>query len=218
MKKTLTILAILAVALVAMMGSVNAATVSVQPTNVQVVNPGETVTITIKMDQPSKGFSCVLHYPAEIFDFEDADCMVNSSIAGQVNIGVLDVTGKGTAQTATIKLKVKESQTINTTQTFNVSDIDISNTDNDDQPTSGQLIITTTPEGPTPGEGTTTPEGKPANPEDTQSTPVESEGPVVGTDGKVITRIPQTGAPVFIGAGVLLVVAGTLFAVKKLRK
>ena len=81
MKKTLAILAIVVVALVAMMSSVNAATVNVQPTNVQKISKGETVTVTVNT-VPAQGFQFSMKYDASSFEYvpnAEAGEFVNSN-------------------------------------------------------------------------------------------------------------------------------------------
>lgn len=220
MKKTLTILAIVVVALVAMMSSVNAATVNVQPNNVQKVNEGETVKVTVKV-APCNGFSCYLKYDPAVFQFESADCAVNSKTAGTVRIAVLDITATNKAETATITFKALK--TIDATQSFSVTDIDRDGTP--DANTTGELTIVkvepSTEPSPAPGGETTTPT-EPSNPTNsetkTETTTTSAENQKVGTDGKVINKLPQTGAPVYIIAITLVTLAGAALVIKKVRK
>lgn len=217
MKKTLTILAIVVVALVAMMSSVNAATVNVQPNNVQKVNEGETVKVTVKV-APCNGFSCYLKYDPSVFQFESADCAVNSKTAGTVKIAVLDITATNKAETATITFKALK--TIDATQSFSVTDIDRDGTP--DANTTGELTIVkvepSTEPSPAPGGETTTPSNPADSGTEKETTTTPAGDQKVGTDGKVIDKLPQTGAPVYIIAATLVTLAGAALVVKKVRK
>ena len=222
MKKTLTILAIVVVALVAMMSSVNAASVNVQPTNVQIVKAGEEVTVTVGF-AACKGITFDLTYDSDNFEYKSSNARVNAETAGKLTAGNIDAGGNLTS--VTFKFKALKDITA-TPKAFSATNMKLSG-GTDDSTAAGSLVITpatteptTEPtDKPTTGGETTKPgdtTGKPAA--STESPATSEEETVVGTNGKAITKLPQTGAPVFIGVIALVAVVGAVFAIRKIRK
>ena len=91
----------------------------------------------------------------------------------------------------------------------------------------GELVVTpSTPipggstgsEGSSTGDTTTTePSGSESEATDTETSSTD-DSTIVGTDGNVITKIPQTGAPVYLGVIALVAIAGSVLVVRKIRK
>lgn len=216
MKKTIVGVAILAIALIVMMGSVNAASVTVDKTEVK---KGDIVTISINIDKQVNGIQFNVSYNPNNFEYigTDTGALAPEENASNGLVKVVASSGSKTANKATLTFKAladtqgedfvvsnfkAEGEALNN----NSVKVKVSTTPVVEEPT------TPDNEGNKPVEGTTTPvtDKKPQTVETTQKA-----GEKVGTNGKVITKLPQTGTPVFIGAIALIVVAGVVLVVKK---
>ena len=232
MKKILTILAIVVVALVAMMSSVNAATVNVEPAKTKQVKEGDIITVTVNT-VPAQGFQFVMNYDNSIFEYQP-----NEGAGEFVNYkdepGVLTVLKNAApAKTSSITFKFKALKKLELvtddaskmiSYPFSVSDLQVSRADKEEATSAnGNLVITAT----TAGGETTSPSGSTNKPQggETTKTPTESDkktktsGDVkIGTNGKPIEKLPQTGAPIYMGAGVAIALVVAAVAIKKIRK
>lgn len=216
MKKTIVGVAILAIALIVMMGSVNAASVTVDKTEVK---KGDIVTISINIDKQVNGIQFNVSYNPNNFEYigTDTGALAPEENASNGLVKVVASSGSKTANKATLTFKAladtqgedfvvsnfkAEGEALNN----NSVKVKVSTTPVVEEPT------TPDNEGNKPVEGTTTPvtDKKAQTVETTQKA-----GEKVGTNGKVITKLPQTGTPVFIGAIALIVVAGVVLVVKK---
>lgn len=215
MKKTLTILTILVVALIAMMGSVNAAA------TLGVKQEGNIVTVTLSLAEASNKVQFNLTYKNALLTYDSIKVgdlgmvEVNTDEAGLLKIAALG-SGNQKANSVTITFKVNEgaegkeadfaiSNFKGTTETLvnTATSLTI-------EKTSTTPTTPTTPEQQTPTTTPTTPT------QSTQST--NNNSAKVGTNGKTLTKLPQTGTPLYAVA-VAVIVAGVIaLAVRKIRK
>lgn len=217
MKKTLTILTIIAIALVAMMSSVNAATFTASPAETTKLSAGDTVTVTLGTTGAS-GIQFDLAYPAG-FEYVKAEgasiCEVNTDTAGQLTVlnfgsDKVVITFKATQEmTADKEALVKEF----TVSNYQASDVE-------ETTTSGVAKVTINPvANPDPSpSGDPDPKPSPSEvPSPSPSSETEGDG-VEGTNGDELNELPKTGAPVYVGAIAVIVLAGAVLVVRKIRK
>ena len=226
MKKTLTILTIIAIALVAMMSSVNAATVSASPAETTKLSVGDTVTVTIGTEG-AEGLQFDLAYPAG-FEYVKATASATCDVrqdAGSLGIATF-------ANSVTVTFKATEEMVAgeeNLVKEFVVSNYKASGTDDRAGATATVTIKAEEPapsEEPSPspsgnpGEGSG--EGSGENPTGDKTSPSPSsktdEDGVEGTNGEELNELPKTGAPIYIGAIAVIVLAGAVLVVRKIRK
>lgn len=213
MKKIVSILTILVIALIAMVGSVNAASINVQPSNVQKVNEGQEVLVTVSFPE-TRGPLFTLTYDKNNFEYVSADALsVNHETPGKLVIGTV-----ASEPLTSLTVKFKALKTIDATQEFSVTDIDLGGTPDADA--TGSLVITTTP--PSEGETTQPTPSEPTTSEGSETTtPSEktNEGEeIVGTNGETIKELPQAGVPVFIGIISAIAIVAVVLAVRRIRK
>lgn len=229
MKKTIVVVAILAMVLITMMGSVNAASV----TAAKEVEKGKTVTVTLNM-KPTASVGFELAYDKNVFSFEGGSAGAlgvvdkEGNTNGIVNVQLFAINGTSTTETVTLNFKANETTT--TAKAFTVSDfvtedneamatptvsvavkapVEIKDDDNKGDVTDkNQGNQGTTNQG---NQGTTTPAENKAQ----GSTTTTSTNGKVGTDGKVITKLPQTGAPVYIAVATIIAIAGVALVARK---
>lgn len=242
MKKSMTILAIILIALVAMMGSVNAASITANPATAKKISVGDTVTVTVTTKKDD-AIQFNMTYPDgfEYVSTKASDGMaleVNTKTAGALKVVAYGAQGDTVTMTfkATKEIAPKAAEEIK--KDFVASKLILGN--EDDSFTNGTATVTVkgeeptaTPETTPSTEPTTTPEDpNGANPgttnkEDGKGTETEKgttgaatneSGEKVGTDGNVIKKLPQTGAPVFAGAGIVAAIALAVVAGRKIRK
>ncbi len=233
MKKTLTILTILAIALVAMMGSVNATTDFVGSGDAVV---GGIVSVTIKVPDaaPIGSLDSKVTYDTNLLTytgckFDNASKLSADAIDRngtiQISAFAMGDGGMATFTYATLNFTAKApgvakftildgSFDTNTHETLGNNEVTVNITAPTTEPT-------TDPTGdPTDAPATTTPStpGSTNGKSDDTSKPAEKEGEFVGTDGKTHSTLPNTGAPVYIGAGVVIALAGAALVIRKIRK
>lgn len=232
MKKTLTILVILAITLIAMIGNVNATTtMSVNPSEVEEIKAGETVTLTIDAGE-GKGVQYVVSYDKDKFTYDDTTTRKNNQTIMATNsdykgTGNIFVSALSTKQTLTFTAKVDipaaEAEQI---FKFNATDILVNEAENTETAEATLTVKKVDPVIQPEEQGNQGNAANPGNTDNGSDTNKESDGgnsdsttdEKVGTNGKVIKKLPQTGMPVYVGTIALVVIAGVVLAVKKIRK
>ncbi len=234
MKKTIVVVAILAMVLITMMGSVNAASVTAN----KEVEKGKTVTVTLSM-KPTSSVGFELSYNKANFEFlgGSAGALGTIDTAGNTD-GVVNVqlfATNGTSKTESVTLNFKAKETTTDAKAFTVSDFTTEDYEDMTNPT--VTVKVTAPVEVKPGEnggqqnptnptkptqpstdnnqqGTTT---TPSTDDKQQGTTTNSQSSngKVGTNGKVITKLPQTGAPVYIAVAVIIALAGVALVARK---
>ena len=209
MKKSLTILTIAILAIMTFAGFVNAASVTVSPTNVQKVEAGETVSVTVNF-AACKGYTFDLTYDSASFTYVSATkgASVNDEVPGTLSIGQIDASGSLTS----VQITFRTLKAIDATQAFSVSKLKLSGA-TDDATVNGSLVVTPEEPGtpPSGGEqgGEKTPGAGSGNADSGSSTSGK-----VDKNGNEITEIPNAGAPIFVGAVAIILVAGAVLVIR----
>lgn len=224
MKKSILGIVIIAMVVIAMMvGNVNAANLAV---NNQEVKKGDVVTVSVNTEEASQAVEFVLNYDATKFEYVADSAastlgapIVNASEAGVIRLVVTDPIKTTNAVTLQFKAIEDTEGAVFTASNFS--------TDKEEELTVASVtvkVVTETPVEPenpvdpeTPVEPTT-PETPADNNEGTTTNNNTNANEKVGTNGQVITKLPQTGTPVFIGAAVVIALAGIALVVRKNRK
>lgn len=224
MKKSILGIVIIAMVVIAMMvGNVNAANLAV---NNAEVKKGDVVTVSVNTEEASQAVEFVLNYDATKFEYVADSAastlgapIVNASEAGVIRLVVTDPIKTTNAVTLQFKAIEDTEGAVFTASNFS--------TDKDEELTSATAtvkVVTETPVEPenpvdpeTPEEPTT-PETPADNNEGTTTNNNTNANEKVGTNGQVITKLPQTGTPMFIGAAVVIALAGVALVVRKNRK
>ena len=223
MKKTLTILTLLAVMLVAMMSSVNAASVSATPAQVE-QGKGTEVIVKVSVDQKCLGVQFDMEYDTTRFEYVGVQ---DGAFAKPVDGKFTYSYAGGATNEVTVTFKALTDAPVGAGD-FTISNTEFTDTKGDvtgeavTKPTATVEIVAPTPatEAPTDPEakpGSTTQTGDNKGSTDNKGTSTEGEEKI-GTNGEAIKKLPQTGAPLYIGAIALVVVAGAVLAVRKIRK
>ena len=224
MKKTILGIVIIAMIVMAIMvGSVNAASLTV---NNQEVKKGDVVTVSVNTEEAAQAVEFVLNYDATKFEYVADSAastlgapIVNASEAGVIRLVVTDPIKTTNAVTLQFKAIEDTEGAVFTASNFS--------TDKEEELTAASVtvkVVTETPVEPenpvdpeTPEEPTT-PETPADNNEGTTTNNNTNANEKVGTNGQVITKLPQTGTPMFIGAAVVIALAGVALVVRKNRK
>lgn len=224
MKKSILGIVIIAMVVIAMMvGNVNAANLAV---NNQEVKKGDVVTVSVNTEEASQAVEFVLNYDATKFEYVADSAastlgapIVNASEAGVIRLVVTDPIKTTNAVTLQFKAIEDTEGAVFTASNFS--------TDKEEELTAASVtvkVVTETPVEPenpvdpeTPVEPTT-PETPADNNEGTTTNNNTNANEKVGTNGQVITKLPQTGTPMFIGAAVVIALAGVALVVRKNRK
>lgn len=222
MKKTIIGVAILAIALILMMtGSVNAASLTA---NNAEVKKGETVTVTINTEEEAQAVEFVLKYDATKFEYIDgsATTTLGTPTINATEKGVIRfVATNPTETTNKVDLQFKALETteeaVFTASNF-LTDVETEELQNT---TVAVKVVEETPVTPqeptdpeTPGEDVKDPTDTEKD-DQTTNTTQDNADEKVGTDGKVIEKLPQTGTSIFTVVGAILAVAGIVFVVRK---
>ena len=223
MKKTILGVAIIAIVLMMMRGSVNAASVTANAE----VKKGDTVTVTVNVDATA-AVQFEMEYDNAKFEFLGASAGALGDNAGAAKDGVVKVAAfavDGITTTQSVTLTFKALATTEG-EDFTVSGLVTENTGKGETIANPTVVVKVS-------EGTTS--GNNGEQQGTQVKPEENNGEQgttsgdeekttkkeqnakekVGTDGKVIKKLPQTGTPVFMGVAAIIVVAGAVLIVKK---
>ena len=224
MKKSILGIVIIAMVVIAMMvGNVNAANLAV---NNAEVKKGDVVTVSVNTEEASQAVEFVLNYDATKFEYVADSAastlgapIVNASEAGVIRLVVTDPIKTTNAVTLQFKAIEDTEGAVFTASNFS--------TDKEEELTAASVtvkVVTETPVEPenpvdpeTPAEPTT-PETPADNNEGTTTNNNTNANEKVGTNGQVITKLPQTGTPMFIGAAVVIALAGVALVVRKNRK
>lgn len=224
MKKSILGIVIIAMVVIAMMvGNVNAANLAV---NNAEVKKGDVVTVSVNTEEASQAVEFVLNYDATKFEYVADSAastlgapIVNASEAGVIRLVVTDPIKTTNAVTLQFKAIEDTEGAVFTASNFS--------TDKEEELTATSVtvkVVTETPVEPenpvdpeTPEEPTT-PETPEDNNEGTTTNNNTNANEKVGTNGQVITKLPQTGTPMFIGAAVVIALAGVALVVRKNRK
>ena len=224
MKKSILGIVIIAMVVIAMMvGNVNAANLAV---NNQEVKKGDVVTVSVNTEEASQAVEFVLNYDATKFEYVADSAastlgtpVVNANEAGVIRLVVTDPIKTTNAVTLQFKAIEDTEGAVFTASNFS--------TDKEEELTVASVtvkVVTETPVEPenpvdpeTPVEPTT-PETPADNNEGTTTNNNTNANEKVGTNGQVITKLPQTGTPMFIGAAVVIALAGVALVVRKNRK
>ncbi len=220
MKKIITSLTILVVALMTMVGSVNAASVVVSPATSSKITAGQQVKVTVTAG--GEGAKYKVAYDTSKFTFEldetKKDKTITSINPNYRETGELYVVALSTTQTLIFTAKV--DITTSSTLPFTIKELTSVGADNID---SMQTTVTVTPASPTPtpeggeGSGTSSEEGEESSSEADNDS--DSKGKYIDDNGNEITEIAQAGTTYFVGAAIVLValVSGAL-VIRKIRK
>lgn len=206
MKKTLfktTILAIILVA--AILGTtVNAGSVTAPET----VKAGEEVTVNINVDTAMENADITMTYDATKLEYKDKSAtagenmfvQVNADEAGKLIIAVAG--GDNTTKTVSVTFIAKEDITGDAAVAVTSFEANTNET-----LANTTVTIKAAEEAKDPVKD---PDKEP------DKKPTDDNKKPTGTDGKPITKLPQTGAPVFAGAIALVVLtAGAIVLVKR---
>ena len=205
MKKTILGVALIAMLLITMMGSVNAASVSAPAE----VKKGETVAVTVSMASPVKAVEFEMKYDASKFEFTGATAGALGKASASATNGVVTVAiaasdGVSTTETVTLTFTaLAETEAKGFTISNVVSDTDNTITNATASTAVVEDVVVDPEEPETPGN------------DNENKEPVKDEKPA--TDGKVGTdgTIYQAGTPVALGAIALIVVAGVVLVARK---
>lgn len=224
--KVLGILVTLIIMIGVMASQVNAATISASSTE---VNVGDTVTVTVSLEDATQSIGLDLTYNADNFEYvaksatSGLDSLtVNDREAGVVKIAGADPYNSTTYVTFTFVAKantdaaefVASGLYTQSQEALDVSSVSVAVVEKAEEPTNPE--DPTNPEQPE-NPGTDVPSDTENN---TQAgNGANTDAPKVDENGNVITKLPQTGVTVFQVAGVVAVVAiVAVVAVRKLRK
>lgn len=227
MKKSILGIVIIAMVVIAMMvGNVNAANLAV---NNAEVKKGDVVTVSVNTDEAAQAVQFNLSYDATKFEYVDGSAtttlgtpMVNASEAGIIRL--IATNPQATTNSVTLQFKAIEDTE---GATFTASDLSTNTNEELTTATATVKVVTETPVEPenpvdpeTPAEPTTpeTPADNADNNEGTTTNNNTNADEKIGTNGQVITKLPQTGTPVFIGVAVVIALAGIALVVRKNRK
>ena len=203
-----------------MIGNVNAANLAV---NNAEVKKGDVVTVSVNTEETSQAVEFVLNYDATKFEYVADSAtstlgapIVNASEAGIIRLVVTDPIKTTNAVTLQFKAIEDTEGAVFTASNFS--------TDKDEELTTTtatvKVVTETATEPENPGEETPTEPTTPAtdNNEGTTTNNNTNADEKVGTNGQVITKLPQTGTPVFIGVVAVIALAGITLVVRKVRK
>lgn len=217
MKKSLVKTTILAIILVAaILGTtVNAGSVTAPETK----EAGKEVTVDIALNSAAEYNDTVLEFNNKQLTYKS---VAISEGSGSVDAGIISTSGDTTtlkvsaASSGSTITKVSVTFTIAEGATGNIEVKVISNENNTNEAlTNSTVTVKVAEETKDPEKD---PEKDPSkDPEkDPDKKPTNPSGDKVGTDGKPITKLPQTGAPIFAGAIALVVLtAGAIVLVKR---
>ncbi len=219
MKKSLTILTIAILAIVAFTSCVSAAEVKVQPETTQKITKGDVVEVTVNT-VPGQGIGFFMDYDKTNFKCvsESTDTMIVTvgPASRPDSVKVASFKLSGTMSSVTLKFEALNDIVVpageqNKVLSFDVVDLEVSEaTQAEATEATGTLTVTATTPGSTEGEGTGSGNTGAGNGGSGSS---ESEVPV-NKKGETITEIDNAGTPVFAGVIALIVIAGAVLVIK----
>lgn len=224
MKKTIIGVAIIAMFLITMMGSVNAASMTASTNQVEV---DKGVSVVIKTDVTMKAVQFKLNYDTSKFDYTGYTSAAGTTAtvtktAEGLTFALANSAAPEDAKSITLNFTAKAETANVNEETFTISGFKAgTSTEKDNNinaTTTVKVVAATTPVEPEkPGDVTdenNTPAGEENKDNGTTTTETNNSGKV-STNGKVITKLNQTGAPLFIGAAVVVALAGAVLVVRK---
>ena len=211
------------IALVVMIGvmacQVNAADMSANSTEVKV---GDTVTVTLKLDKPTQSIGLDLTYDANSFEYQSVTSDIGDLTTNANNAGIVKVAGSNATKSATYvtftfvaKANTDAADFVGSRffshedETLNTSTVTVAVT---------EPVVEPEPE-PEQPDVEVPDENQPSDTTDVQGGADTNTDVKVDDEGKVITKLPQTGTSIVTVAGIVVavVIAGAI-AVRKLRK
>lgn len=228
MKKTIMGVAIIAIFLITMMGSVNAASMTASASQVEV---DKGVSVTIKTDVPMTGVQFKLNYDKSKFDYTGYTSPVGNAAtvtqtADGLTFALANSAAPADAKTVTLNFTAKATTANANEEAFTISGFKAGTSaekDNDINATTTVKVVAATvvtPEEPDNKGDINNENGNPAeenkdNKDNGTTTTTKNDSGKVGTNGKVITKLNQTGTPLFIGAAVVIALAGAVLVIRK---
>ncbi len=211
MKKTILGIMLTLALVLALVGNVNAAgSVSASATSVKA---GETVEVTVSATA-SAGIQFDMEYKTDYFEY------VGSNVYGQKSdendaggvVTIMAYSSDPTVEKVTLTFKALKDTTVDG-EAFTVSGFI---TDDDQTLTNDSVVVAVTPATPDDDDPTT---DDPTTDDPTTDDPTtdDPEGPT-GSNGEPVDKIPQAGAPIYAGVVAVMVVAGAILLVRKIRK
>lgn len=223
MKKTIMGVAIIAIFLITMMGSVNAASMKASTNQVEV---DKGVSVTISTDVTMKAVQFKLAYDKDNFEYTGYTSKAGTTAtvtqtAEGLTFALANSAAPEDAKSIVLNFTAKAETANVSEETFTISGFKAgTSTEKDNNinaTTTVKVVAATTPVEPEkPGDVTDdnkTPAGE-ENKDNGTETKTDNKG-VVGTDGKTYTKLHQTGAPLFIGAAVVVALAGAVLVIRK---
>lgn len=222
MKKTIMGVAIIAIFLITMMGSVNAASMTASASQVEV---DKGVSVVISTDVTMKAVQFKLNYDTSKFTYTGytskagATATVTPTAEG-LTFALANSAAPEDAKSITLNFTAKAATANVNEETFTISGFKAGTStekDNNINATATvKVVAATTPVEPENPEDNKEEDNKPAeeNKDNGTGTTTDNKG-VVGTDGKTYTKLHQTGAPLFIGAAVVVALAGAVLVIRK---
>ena len=217
MRKTVFKTTILAIILVAVIlgTTVNAGSVTAPET----VKAGEEVTVSINVNTAIENADITMEYDASKLTYKGTNAganmlvQVNADEAGKLIIAVAG--GDNTTKTISVTFTSNKDFTGDAGVKVTSFEANTNETLANTQVTIKAEEIKTPDDDKKPGEDEKDPS---KDPDKKPENPSKPSGDKVGTDGKPITKLPQTGTPVFIGVIALAVATlGAIVLVKRAR-
>lgn len=207
MKKLLSGIVAIAV-LLGLATNVKAATIVANKTE---ANKGDTVTVTVNM-AATHSIGTWLKYDADKFEFVSASSSIGELTTG-VNGGVVKVAGTSTDKTTTAVSFTFKAKDLTDNASFEVTRL---TTESNETISASKISVkvtekTETPSTPSKEETKTENKGG-------ETTTTKQNGKKVNDEGKVITKLPQTGISYVAIAGLAITAMGSIVAVRKMSK
>ena len=230
--KILGILITLVIMIGVMASQVNAANISASSTE---INKGDTVVVTVNLDNETPYIDIDLSYDANSFEYVDKSAtsdLPSLTVNNKANEGVVLVSAADATETTkyiSFTFTAKETtdaaefvasglNTI-TDEALNVSSVSVAVVEKAEEPTPEQPEDPTQPENPGDVETPSTDTPVDTTVSENNGSETNAGSQKVDENGNVITKLPQTGTSIVTVAGIVAVVAivGAI-AVRKLRK
>lgn len=227
MKKTIIGVAIIAMFLITMMGSVNAASMTASANQVEV---DKGVSVTIKTDVPMTGVQFKLNYDKSKFNYTGYTSPVGASAtvtqtADGLTFALANSSAPADAKTVTLNFTAKATTANVGEETFTISGFKAgTSTEKDNNinaTTTVKVVEPAAVEPEKPGDDINNDNKQPAEDDKKEdnnnkgTTTTTTNNGKVSTNGTVIKKLNQTGTPLFIGAAVVVALAGVALVVRK---
>jgi len=220
MKKTIFTITLIAIFfIIAMVGTVNAASVTASETE---VNKGETVTVTIKTDAKIKSSDFGLKYDPAKFEYVSISTTLagplanNMAAEGVVYVAVSDPLEENATDTISLTFRAIADVSADEEVTFSV--VEYTNNEGETLTSDSAKVTILKPVEEPPVDDPV--DSDPTVDPDKDTTPdadKDEKDELIGTDGKPITKLPQTGTPVYMVAIALVVVAGAILLIRRVK-